>query len=364
MNKATPEEVLALYEELGSNKKTADHFGISSRHCRRLRREAEANEAPDGYQIKGRSTLYDADGEVKIEWVKTTQDAERQKELFREGLEAMKDEVPRRPPKKAPQSTLPDLLNLYTITDFHLGMLAWHKEGGDDWDVKIAERTLLGCFDAMMDGAPKAGTAVICQLGDFLHSDGIVPMTPTSHHILDQDGRFSKIVRSAIHLLRSVIDSALEKHDNVHVIMAEGNHDISSSIWLRQMFAALYEDEPRVTIDISELPYYAHQHGDTMLAFHHGHVKKFNGLIGMFAAQFAQMWGATKYRYGHSGHTHHTHVKEDMGMTMTQHQTLSARDAYASRGGWHSERKAECTTYHKKHGKVASNHVTPEMIDG
>jgi hypothetical protein len=56
----------------------------------------------------------------------------------------------------------------------------------------------------------------------------------------------------------------LAKHKNVHVILAEGNHDMASSVWLRTMFKALYENEPRITVDDSALPYYAHEFGNVM----------------------------------------------------------------------------------------------------
>src|SRR3546814_4664397 len=93
----------------------------------------------------------------------------------------------------------------------------------------------------------------------------------------------------------------------------------------------LYENDPRVTVDTSALPYYAHQHGKTMLAWHHGHLKKIEGLAGLFAAQFPKMWGDCDYRYGHAGHQHHRKVIEQNGMMVTQHPTLAARDSHADR---------------------------------
>jgi len=46
-----------------------------------------------------------------------------------------------------------------------------------------------------------------------------------------------------------------------------------------------------------------------------------------------------------------------------QHPTLSARDAYAARGGWISERAATVITYHERFGQVARNTVVPEMFE-
>jgi hypothetical protein len=129
------------------------------------------------------------------------------------------------------------------------------------------------------------------------------------------------------------------------------------------MFRALYENEPRVTVIDSEMPYYVYQHGQTMLAFHHGHLKKKDDLPILFASQFPKVWGNTTKRYAHTGHMHHVDEKEHSGITVIQHPTLSARDAYAARGGWISERAATVITYHERFGQVARNTVVPEMFE-
>jgi len=49
-------------------------------------------------------------------------------------------------------------------------------------------------------------------------------------------------------------------------------------------------------------------------------------------------------------------------MTVIQHSTLAARDAYASRGGWLSDRNCKVITYHDTLGEVARNTVRPEMV--
>jgi hypothetical protein len=283
--------------------------------------------------------------------------------MLQERIAALCEELPViAPVERIQENVSQDLLNLYTFTDYHMGMLAWHKEGGADWDLKIAEQMLWDAFRRMVDASPAAHTCVLNIQGDFLHSDGLLPVTPAHQHVLDQDGRFSKIVDVAIRVLRRLIAYALAKHEQVHLLIVEGNHDEASSIWLRRAFAAMYEEEPRLTVNDSELPYYVYQHGEVMLAFHHGHKLKNEQMPGLFAAQFASMWGATKKRYCHTGHRHHLDEKEYSGMVVTQHPTLSARDAYAARGGWISERAALAITYHQKSGQYARTYITPELL--
>jgi hypothetical protein len=322
---------------------------------------------PEGFRVKGVSTFYDKDGKPRNQWVKSQVDQDAQDAIFREACAAMAESLPRVRPTPMPADTRNDLCNLYTFTDYHLGMLAWGKEtGGADWDLKIAERTLVAAFAHMIDAAPRAGTAFIAQLGDFLHSDGsggMLPITPSHGNILDQDGRFSKIVGVAIRVLRRIVDFALERHEKVVVLMAEGNHDISSSVWLRAMFRVLYENEPRVTVIDSESPYYAYQHGTNMLGFHHGHLSKKENLPLFFAARFPVMWGTTTKRVIHTGHQHHKDEKEHCGVTVVQHPTLAASDAHSARHAYMSERSAKAITYHAEFGEVARNTVVPEMFE-
>ncbi len=317
---------------------------------------------PEGFRIRGISTHLGPDGAILSQWHKTEKDDEQRYAIIKAGIEEMCIAIPPQAPIVPPEFTRERLCNLVTFTDYHMGMLAWHKEAGADWDLLIAERVLLGCFEQMMASAPRARVGILAQLGDFLHTDGLVPVTPAHGHVLDADSRYTKIVAVTIRVLRKIINRMLEKHEIVHVLMAEGNHDPTGSIWLQQMFLQLFENEPRVVVIDSPLPYYAIQHGKTMLAFHHGHLKKIESLPQLLAARFAKMWGETTKRYCHTGHLHHVHEKETPGMITTQHPTLAASDAHGARGGWYSERAAQCISYDSEFGQVARVMVTPEMV--
>lgn len=296
------------------------------------------------------------------QWLKTKVDPNKVEEAMRAAIDAMTISMPRVKPSKGPQHTLDTLCTLYTLTDCHVGMRAWEPETGADWDLDIAERTLTGAIDYLMDASPPATTCVINQLGDWLHFDSLSPVTPTSGHLLDADSRYTKVVAVATRILRRVIDTALTKHGRVIVLMAEGNHDMASSVWLRHLFGLLYENEPRVKVLDSEIPYYVHTHGKVMLAFHHGHMKNNSQLPLLFAAQYAVEWGRTTKRYCHTGHRHHVEEKEHSGMSVIQHATIAARDAYAARGGWIAERKIKAITYSKEYGETSTVTVTPEML--
>lgn len=367
-------EYLDAIEKHGSENGAARALGINPRTLQRSIRSLEVtaaqksatqhqdvNRIPGGFAITGTSTLTKTgDG---LQWVKTAADKKQQEAMLREAVEAFKDEIPRLKALPKPVACLNQLLcNCYVITDFHLNALSWHEETGANWDVSIAERTLVAWFAQAIAQSPNASTAVLAQLSDLLHSDGLEPLTPASKHVLDVDTRFQKVVRIVIRVLRQVIDMLLAKHDHVHILMTDANHDPVSQIWLREFFAALYENEPRVTVDREPSPYNAFEFGKVALFFHHGHKRKVTNVSEVFAAKYREMFGRTRYAYAHMGHLHHMDVKENQLMIVEQHRTLTAPDAYASRGGYLSGRDAQCITYHRDFGEVSRVKVSYDML--
>ena len=320
---------------------------------------------PEGYKIKGMSTLRDAQtGEARLIWEKSVADEDKRDEARQAALSAMLEELPKpERVKKEKHHRLEDHLNQYTITDFHLGMLAWGEEAGEDYDTKIAEELLVNWFAAALQQSPKAKVGILAQLGDFLHWDGMDAVTPESRHVLDADTRFQNVVRVAIRVLRQVVNMMRAKYETVHIIMADANHDPASGIWLREMFAAMYEGDDGVTVDTSPDTYYCYSWGDTSLFYHHGHKKRGPNVAAVFAQKFRDVWGNSKHAYAHTGHLHHTKVDESNNlMVVEQHRTLAAKDAYASRGGWMAGRSASVITYRKEHGEVGRVTLTPEMV--
>lgn len=318
--------------------------------------------APEGFKVKGVSTLYDADGKPRAQWVKTSEDAEAREAIMRATLDALREEIPRLPAIAGPAASNANLCNCYVITDYHLSMLSHKEETGADWDLKIASETLLAWFGQAISQAPDAEVGVFAQLSDLLHADGLEPLTPASKHVLDVDTRFYKVVRTVIRLLRQIIDMLLAKHKRVHLVMADANHDPVSQIWLREWLAVLYENEPRITVDRSPSPYNAFEFGKVALFFHHGHKRKVSNVSEVFAAQFRELFGRTKYAYAHMGHFHSMDVKENNLMIVEQHRTLAAPDAYAARGGWLAGRDAQVITYHALYGEVSRVRISSDML--
>lgn len=315
---------------------------------------------PEGHIVKGLSTLVDEQGKTRAQWIKTTLDTSKAKTALEAAIEAALEPLEPYPVVPAPQQHLDaDLLTLYTMTDCHVGMLAWGLETGVPWDLDIAERCLTEALFQVIDTAPASAIGLLNELGDFVHFDSMKPVTAEHGNILDADSRYQKVVKVVIRILRRVIFHMLTKHNEVWVLLNEGNHDPAGSVWLREMFSILFEDNPRVIVETSPVPYIAKEWGCNMLGFHHGHLSKKDSLPQLFAAMFAEMWGRTTNRHVHTGHLHHVHEIEHPGITVLQHPTLAAPDAYAIRGGWLSKRQAMSITYHRAKGQVGRGYVIP-----
>lgn len=371
--KIKEEELKVAITEGKTLKQMAEQFGVTERAVSwRKQRLAEKgfspphdlhHEVPAPFMLKGTSTLY-KDGKAVLQWVKTKLDPEREMELINEFLLGINDDITRAAPVAAPAKSASRHLNFFPITDYHLGMLAWGEETGADWDMNIAESLLVKWMDEAIRCSPAAGTALLANMGDFLHWDGLAAVTPQSKHVLDADSRYTKLVRVAIRLIRHLIQRLLETHDKVHVIMAEGNHDEASSVWLREALKVVYENEPRLTIDDNPDPYYCYEFGKTAIFVHHGHKRKAEQLDQVLVGKFRKVFGRTEFAYAHVGHLHHLKALETNLMVVEQHRTLSAKDAYASRGGWLSERSAAVITYDREYGEVRRSVITPAMLVG
>lgn len=366
-----------LREELASgmtNKAIAEKYGMNIRNVE-LRRSklAKAGElhgnpgikklVPDGYMVKGTSTMIDAEGNEKIRWVKTSIDNERLEVLMEQAREAFCSELPKaNVVAHSGGQVNSELMTLYPIFDIHIGMMAHRHESGENYDTNTAEKLMGSYFDHAISVSPASEKAVILVGGDFLHSDGLEAVTPASGHCLDQDSRYAKLVYVAIRSIRGAVEKMLKKHKEVEIQIIEGNHDQSGMIWLRAAMAAFYENENRVFVDTSPAIMHKTRFGSTLLGYTHGHtMKKAEGRLAAMATDYRKDFGECEFVYCHSGHFHHATVTECTLGIDEVHPALASKDAYAARGGWRSYRQAAAIVYHKNFGEVGRHIYRPGM---
>jgi hypothetical protein len=307
-----------------------------------------------GFVLKGISTLMDGEGNVKQQWTKTQIDLEYNYNAFKKAILSLAKPM-------CGKSTIPpmaegkfneNLLAVYPWGDVHMGLYTWKDETGENFDLKIAERDLIGAVDYLVDQAPKTREALIVNLGDFFHSDNMDNKTRRSGNILDVDGRFPKILAVGIRAIRRCIDRALEKHETVKIINAIGNHDDHTSLMLSLTLSEFYSNNPRVIVETAPTTYHYHRFGKVLIGVTHGHETKPEKLQGVMATDRAEDWGATSFRHWLTGHVHHDQRKDFSGCTFESFRTLAAKDAYATSKGYRSDRDMKCIVYHKEYGEV------------
>lgn len=328
------------------------------------RDDSEVTHVPDPKKISKVSTYYDQLGNVAAQWVsEKPEDAAREKawEAFAQDLA---ESLPRAKPSKAPAKANADLLACYPVGDHHIGMLATAEETGDaNYDLRSAEAVLAAASERLIETCPPCHQAVIVLLGDFFHYDSFAPVTPSHGHLLDADGRYFKMIRAGVRMVRALIAAALERHKAVHVIVATGNHDIASSAFLRIMLGALFEKEKRVTVDPSPARFHYFEWHRILLGVHHGDRVKPDKLPGVMAHDRREAWGRTLHRMWITGHVHHDSRREFPGCMVESFGVLAPLDAYAAAGGYRSQRSMKALVFHKEHGEQERHTVSPAMLE-
>jgi hypothetical protein len=305
---------------------------------------------PLGQRLAGVSTLY-KDGATILEWVKTTAEQRQLEEFSATIREAFADHVSPRLPA-APSYTDGSLLSVYPIVDLHLGLYAWGKETGTDYDLGIAAKLLKATVAKLVARSADSKQALILDVGDYFHTDNSKNQTQRSKNSLDVDTRYGKVVQVGVELAVEIIELALQKHKHVTYRKLPGNHDDESSLMLAIALSAWFRNEKRVTISTDPSRFFMMQFGKCMLAATHGDMLRLEGMQSYMAATWPQVWGETEHRYGYTGHVHHDQVKSGNGVRVESFDTLAPKDAWHSQQGFVSTRSAVSITLHKDEGEI------------
>lgn len=372
-------EIVRAVLEHGTNRKAAQALGKNRRGVdqalNRVKLYAASqgfapqhdmtHTAPDGFHVKGTSTLYDKDGQVSIQWVKTDADRELQAELLRAMADELKEEVRGlAKPVKLPNHKFEDMLSSYVIGDAHFGMKAWRRETGEaDFDLDIAEQELKAGISYLISGAPKSKQAMLIDVGDFMHVDNRKQVTPGSGNLMDVDTRYRKLCRVVVLTWRYAIAQLLCKHETVHVIVAPGNHNPDSAGWVADMLDMFYENEPRVTVDTNPGEFFYYRWGQNLFGVNHGDKCKLAQLPEVMAADRPKDWGNTLHRYWYTGHTHHNVRQEHRGCVVESFNTLAPGDAWHAAKGYRSRRQMSRVDFLREHGEFSRQPVNIGMLN-
>lgn len=369
---STQQQYRDLYLEHGSYRKVSRLMKVDESSVRRsikqIMKKASTQQntvaehmddpVPAAFTVKGTSAMYGRDGERLIHWIKTTRD---QQEMYDDLVLAMEDLAQNLPKfSKLPRESLKtdkELIAVYPLGDPHIGLLTYAPETGQNWDLKIAEKIFFPLFEKLVLKAPPCEECLIIDLGDFWHYDGMEQKTMRSGHTVDADGRPSKMIQVGYRILLMMIRLALRIHKKVNVKIMPGNHDDLGSIFLRVSLWHIFENEPRVDVDLSPNVFQYFSWGKNLFGIHHGDKCKMTQLPMVMASDQPIRWGESTFRKWFIGHFHHdTSVifngKELQGCTAEIFRTIIPSEGYAHEAGYRSDQDGKVIIFHKEYGEV------------
>lgn len=308
--------------------------------------------------VKGRSTLVNKQtNEPVMEWIKTDT---RKEDLFKateRALSAILDKFTKFP-IQIPSANIKslksaDFLAFYPIPDAHMGMLANMEETGYDSNLKIMEERFYESFQYLIDNSPEAETALVVDLGDFIHAANDLNRTKSGHP-LDTDSRHWKVVEVSFNMIFHIIMMLLKKHQKVVFKSVSGNHSPDASYYLLLFLDACFKGNDRVEIEVSPRSFKYYQFGKNLLAFNHGERLKEKDIVEVVMYDNKSVLSDVEFTYIHLGHLHHNKSMDTRLARIEVHNSLNTMDAWAYNEGYRNmiPFEAKCIVYDKNKGRI------------
>jgi len=310
--------------------------------------------------------MVDAQGDVKVQWLKSKADKARQTEILMQAMREMLEGYdgkakPAKAPAK-PKDESKELLAVIPLGDPHIGLHCWHEETGEDFDLKIAAANMRTAIAALMAVAPNCAECQIINLGDYFHADNSDDTTSKGTPV-DVDGRRIKVVRVGLDIFIDIIDQALLKFPIVRVICVTGNHDADSSKMLALMLEKLYRKEPRVLVDSAPTKHHMYRWGKVMIATTHGDTGKDLDLGMIMATDWKQDFAKSEFYHWYKGHVHHDSLKEYTGGIIVEtFRTLAPGDSWHRGQGYRSGQNLKLDVWHSEYGHQNRHIIGIEKI--
>jgi len=312
---------------------------------------------PESLTLKGTSTLYHHEKGQMMQWVKTQADKEVQARQILEGIRDALEQY-RGASERVHHIgfSTEDCLTAYVMGDAHFGMLAHQDETQvDDFDSEIAYRVMQGAVDYLVHSSPPTKQALFVNVGDAVHTDNSSNRTRRSGAELDVDSRYYRIIKVFVWAMIHGIQRMLEKHEELTVINAAGNHDPDTTHWIQLALSMYFDNEPRVDIRVDPASYHFYRFEKVLLGVTHGDGAKMDDLPQIMAHLQAEDWGQTLHRHWLTGHIHHKVLKEYNGCKVESFNTLAPSDAWHAKSGYFAAREMHSLIFNGDHGVVARN---------
>jgi hypothetical protein len=369
----TYQDYKAKYDELGSARKVAQFFGVHhSTVDSALKRWEKHNALSPGIKDALEQTGLQAEDirfgyrRVKdpstgsfntVFWRAPSLEPEKLTDVLRELL----TDIPPAPQIALETHPDADLLTLIPVADAHIGLLAWEREAGEDWDTHKGAARLTNWIGRALHTLQPSGKCILLFAGDLFHADDTRNETPANKHKLDVASRYLQTLEMVGEAVVQAVDMALTRHETVVVRFLPGNHDPHATVALMMAMAERYREHSRVTVQREPSEFFVFQFGEVLIAAHHGHRAKAPQMVHFIADEYATLWGKTKHRYLFTGHMHHHKSQDIGGMTWEQLPAITARDAYTVSNAYVARARLTGVTYHRNRGEIARIVIGPDL---
>ena len=305
----------------------------------------------DPYLIKGTSTLYDDAGNVKIQWVKTNIEREKEVEALKHYAQSLCDFKPAKPKINKNEAFNDELMTAIFIGDAHVGMKAWGKDTRNmDFDTNIADKNLRDAIDDLVERSPDCETGLLVDVGDFQHANSSLNTTFAGTPV-DVDTRQGKTLRTSAEIMAYGIDKMLDKFKRVIVVVARGNHNPDAAQAVQIILEFYYKREPRVDVLPTEGFFHYIEWGKWLIGVNHGDKIKPQKLVSVMARDMAAAWGRSTHRMWALGHFHHQNTLELDGCIVQKFAALTPPDSWHAGKGYASAGAMEMIVFKKQGGK-------------
>lgn len=274
--------------------------------------------------------------------------------------------------EKHPRVFLPETegtaktMAVLSIFDLHVGMLAWGKEVGENYDTGVAIERMNRAAAWLLDRLPPVDLIVIPVGNDILHAD-THNGTTTAGTRVDTDSRWQKAFQDIIAALIAGPLSWAAELAPVHIPIVPGNHDYQRAFYLGEVLHWYFKGRKlHVVVDNApRLRKYLYWEG-VLLGFTHGAWVKVDQLPMLMATEVPGHWGQAAWREWLIGHYHakremrYASLVESGGVRVRVMPSLASEDAWHYQMGFvgrHPE--ATLTLYEAQTGPVAEFFYRP-----
>lgn len=296
----------------------------------------------------------------KKEWRKIKKDAEKYRNyhLFAKSLRESMMEV-NKVDYHVPKLALAKTDNCFSLvlspTDFHWGKYA-PEYTGDPYNREIAKNRLFKSTREVLSRVSIRGRPEKIFLalgGDGLHIDNMQRGT-TRGTPQDCDSTPAEMIASYMKMSREYIDY-VRQFAEVDIFVVNGNHDYYSCIFLREALDGWYNCISGVNV-IKDLGHrQTFLYGKSLITFVHGDTGKVKDYPAVIAAENAELWGKSQWRFIFTGHLHTERELPVFGDTVVYRMpSLAGTDDWHFQKGYNSRKALVGYVIDKERGVVAT----------